>query len=190
MSAAAQQREPRTQPGERLQHVIQGEFAVVDKPGVILTTLLGSCVAVCLHDPVAKVGGLNHFLLPGDSSQSGQSLKYGVNAMELLINGLIKVGASRDRLQAKAFGGGRVVSGLGAIGAKNIQFAREFLEMEGIPCLAESLGGDKARRIRFWPDTGRATQMLLESTAPEVVEVETKVTPPAPKAAASDLELF
>lgn len=177
--------------GERLQHVIQGEFAVVERPGIVLTTLLGSCVAVCLFDPLARVGGMNHFLLPGEDQAGNQTLKYGVNAMELLINGLVGLGASRERLVAKAFGGGRVIAGLGSIGAKNIEFARRFMEAENIPCLSESLGGDRARRIRFWPTTGRATQMFLDDSPMEVVRTEEAAMRPAPKAAPkSDVELF
>lgn len=174
---------------ERMVHVVQGEYAVVSEPGLVLTTILGSCVATCLWDPVAAVGGMNHFLLPGDDS-SGDSMKYGVNAMELLVNGLLQQGAARARLQAKLFGGARVIQNLSDIGVKNAEFANKFLQLEGIPCVGQSLGGERARRIRFWPMTGRAGQMLLESSHVEVVAAERARPAPQAPSAAGSIELF
>lgn len=171
---------------ERLMHVVQGEFYVASAPGIVLTTILGSCVATCIWDPVAAVGGMNHFLLPGDEN-SGEEVKYGVNAMELLINGLLQAGAARTRFQAKLFGGARVLAGLGDIGAKNAEFAETFLRTERIACVGQSLGGTRARRVRFWPQSGRAGQMLLESTHLEVLHSE-KARPQA--SAAGSVELF
>lgn len=177
---------------ERVVHVVQGEYMVVAEPGVVLTTILGSCVATCLWDASAGVGGMNHFLLPGDESSGSDSMKYGINAMELLVNGLLQRGASRARMQAKLFGGAHVIQNLSDIGQKNAEFAHKFLKMEGIACAGESLGGDRARRIRFWPQTGRAAQMLLESSHPEVVTAERKRPAAAPSApsAAGSVELF
>ncbi|MBY0563594.1 MAG: chemotaxis protein CheD [Hyphomonadaceae bacterium] len=179
-------------PRERMLHVVQGEYAVVSEPGVVLTTILGSCVATCMWDPVAEVGGMNHFLLPGDASNGGESLKYGVNSMELLINGMLQRGAVRRRMQAKLFGGARVVPGLSDVGAQNAAFALDFLRLECIPCVGQSLGGDQARRIRFWPATGRVAQMLVETTE-TILEVERKrpaaaIRPQDP--AAGSVELF
>lgn len=142
-------------------HVVQGQYRVSDDPNEVQSTVLGSCVACCLRDPVRGVGGMNHFILPGDEG-GPDSVKYGVNAMELLINGLLQKGASRSRLEAKLFGGANVVQGLSDIGAKNSAFARRFLESEGIRCIGESLGGNRARRVKFWPASGRALQMLLQ----------------------------
>lgn len=176
---------------ERFVHVIQGEYRVVDEPGVVLTTILGSCVATCLWDPFAAVGGLNHFLLPGDDGDAGEEMKYGVNAMELLINGMLQKGAARGRIQAKLFGGANVVQGLSDVGARNAEFGRRFLQLEGIPLIAESLGGNRARRIRFWPTTGRAGQMLLDPTNTEVIAAERRrVEKPAANPAAGSVELF
>ncbi len=84
------------------------------------TTILGSCVAACLHDPLAGVGGMNHFLLPGDDNEDPGNLRYGVHAMELLINALLGLGAKRDRIEAKLFGGAHVVHNLADIGARNV----------------------------------------------------------------------
>ena len=136
---------PRVAPSERLIHVVQGEYFVTDEPNVVLTTILGSCVATCMWDPVAGVGGMNHFLLPGDEDSGTEEMKYGVNAMELLVNGLLKKGALRSRLQAKLFGGAQVIAGLSDIGGKNAAFAEKFLRLENIPCAGQSLRGDRAR---------------------------------------------
>jgi len=179
-----------TEPHERLIHVIQGEFAIVDDPNAILTTLLGSCVAVCMRDPVAGIGGMNHFLLPGDASSGSDSVKYGVNAMELLVNGILKKGGLRSRLEAKLFGGAHVVRGVGMIGQQNAEFAEQFLEAEGIRSLGGSLGGEKARRIRYWPASGRVRQIFLAGSPPEVVEADVRKPAPPPTADAGALELF
>ena len=185
MSAAAQV-------SEKLQHVIQGEFAVTDDPNIVLTAILGSCVACCLHDPIARVGGMNHFLLPGDESSGDDSLRYGVNSMELLINGLFRRGARRDRIEAKLFGGARVLAGLSDVGAQNAAFARRFLKEEGIPCIGESLGGNQARRVRFSPTTGAARQLLLDKVDQSTLAVEAprRKAPEKAPDSSGDLDLF
>lgn len=165
-------------------HVVQGDFAVAADAEVILTAILGSCVAACLRDPVAGVGGMNHFLLPASGGDTSNPVVYGAQAMELLINALLKRGARKERLEAKLFGGGRMLGNLSDIGAQNADFARAFLRAEGIACVAESLGGDRARRVRFWPHSGRARQALLQSrlAAPE--------SPPRPSPGAGEIDLF
>lgn len=170
---------------ERLIHVIQGDYAVARDDSSVLTAILGSCVAACIRDPKAGVGGMNHFLLPEARANSSEQVLYGAQSMELLINALLKAGARKDRLEAKIFGGARMIAGLSDIGQSNCEFARRFLRDEGIPCLAESLGGTKARRIRFWPVSGRARQMLLGNV--HSVEPTPPATPPKP---ANDVELF
>jgi chemotaxis protein CheD len=149
--------------GERRIHVIQGEFYVSEDPGVMLTTILGSCVSACIRDPVARVGGMNHFLLPGLDAKSGDSEaeRYGVHLMELLLNGLLKKGARRERLEARLFGGARTVDGLSDIGARNAIFAEGFLSSEGINYIGGSLRGDHGRRVQFWPVSGRARQAVI-----------------------------
>jgi chemotaxis protein CheD len=150
--------------------VTQGSFAIGDSPNELLMTILGSCVATCLHDPVAGIGGLNHFLLPEGRGDDAKSQKYGLNLMELLINALLKKGARRDRLEAKLFGGAEITLGLTNAGAANAAFARKFLNEEGIRCVSESLGGNQARKLRFWPTSGRAQQLLLSrDDAPPIV---------------------
>src|SRR5262245_24664514 len=125
--------------GSRLVHVVQGDYAIGDRPDIVLTTILGSCVSACIRDPEAGIGGMNHFLLPGvDRGQD--SLKYGVHAMELLINALLQRGAMRARLEAKLFGGACVVAGLTSdVGKENAAFAERFLDAENIPCVSQSL---------------------------------------------------
>lgn len=144
-------------------HIIQGEYRVTSDPNVILTTLLGSCVSACLRDPFAGVGGMNHFLLPGRETRARrlEAESYGVHLMELLVNGLLREGARRERLEAKLFGGGRTIEGLTDIGAMNAEFAERFLANERITCVGGSLRGDQGRRIQYWPISGRARQTYL-----------------------------
>lgn len=167
-------------------HVVQGDFAVSDDPDVMMTTVLGSCVATCMYDEITGVGGMNHFLLPGENNPN-QNIVYGVNAMELLINGLLKLGAQRPSLKAKLFGGGQLIKIASDIGEKNIEFGRRFLADEGIECVSESLGGVRARRVQFWPTTGRARQRQM-AEAVETAELEPAPAPKAP--AADDVEFF
>lgn len=171
----------------RRQHVIQGQFVVTDEPDVVLSTILGSCVAACLRDPHAGVGGMNHFLLPGDENNEG--LRYGVNAMELLINGLLRRGAQRERLEAKLFGGARLIDGLTDVGEQNAAFAERFLADEGIRRAGGSLGGSRARRVEFWPASGRARQLQLAERESSVFGAERAYTI-APQRATADVELF
>jgi chemotaxis protein CheD len=177
--------------GLRPVHIVQGEHFVTDNPELVLTTILGSCVAACMRDPVAKIGGMNHFLLPGGDPREGaaDSVRYGVHAMELLVNALLAQGARRDRLEGKLFGGARLISGLTDVGAMNADFAENFLRREGLNHAGGSLRGELGRRIQYWPVGGRARQVFLPKDAPEVFAQETRRTPkPAPDTGA--LELF
>jgi len=177
---------------DRRIHVIQGEYKVSDKPNVVFSTILGSCVAACMLDPVAGVGGMNHFLLPGntDSLASGQAKRYGVHLMELLINGLLKKGARRDRLQAKLFGGARTVTTFSNVGEKNALFAEQFLADEGIRIIGSSTGGNLGRKVEFWPVSGRARQFFLSGAETDTaVEREQVPARPVPETASS-VELF
>jgi chemotaxis protein CheD len=153
--------------GTRFVTLTQGEFHASREP-VVLSTILGSCVAVCLHDPATGIGGMNHFLLPdGGDARDATSERYGVNAMEQLINALLRLGARRAGLVAKAFGGANMSPRLAPIGDANARFTREFLATEGITCLAESFGGANARRVHFWPQSGKAQQMIVPGSIEE-----------------------
>jgi chemotaxis protein CheD len=171
-------------------HVIQGEYYVSEEPDLVLTTILGSCVAACVRDNTAGVGGMNHFLLPGDQDRPAEGgLRYGVQAMELLVNGLLRRGARRDRLEAKLFGGARLIDGLTDIGDQNAAFAERFLRDEGIRFTGGSLRGDQPRRIQFWPVSGRARQVLLARRDASVFATE-RQRRPAPREDVGALELF
>jgi chemotaxis protein CheD len=167
---------------ERRINIIQGEQYVDNDPATVLTTLLGSCVAACLWDPKAGVGGMNHFLLPGD--------RYGVHSMELLVNGLLRKGAQRDRLQAKLFGGARMIKGLTDVGELNAAFAERFLRAENIAIVGGSLRGETGRRIQFWPASGRARQILMGNEVEAVFQAERRAPALRPAAASADVELF
>lgn len=142
-------------------HITQGEFATGEHHDVMITTVLGSCVSACLWDPEAGIGGMNHILLPHGASGGVDTVGSSVNAMELLINSIVKQGGQKHRLAAKIFGGGQMISQFSDVGQRNGEFVVSYLRDEGISCLSQSLGGDQARRIQFWPHTGRARQKLL-----------------------------
>lgn len=143
-------------------HVGQGEHYVTDDPSVMLSTILGSCVAMCLRDPTAGVGGMNHFLLPEDTgSGTDVGRRYGAYAMEILINDCLKMGARRGALEAKLFGGGRMFDSLKDVGRANADFAERFLRDEGIAVVGGSLRGSGGRRVQFWPVSGRVMQRVV-----------------------------
>lgn len=181
-------------PAERRVHVVQGEYYVTDDPSIVLTTILGSCVAACMRDPVARVGGMNHFLLPEGVAASGapEALRYGVHSMELLVNGLLTRGARRDRIETRLFGGARMVQGLTDIGEKNATFAEDFLRRENLAYLGGSLRGNHGRRVQFWPVAGRMRQMMMGGDEARVFEAERKtvVVPVAPPPDTGTVELF
>jgi chemotaxis protein CheD len=171
-------------------NLIQGEYKVSADPKVVFSTLLGSCVGACIRDPIAGVGGMNHFLLPGNEV-GAESERAGVHLMELLVNGLMRQGAQRERLEAKIFGGARMMQGLSDIGKKNAEFAKRFLSYEGIRIVGSDLGGERGRRLHFWPVTGRARQSYMAvaeamaATAPKAPSVARYVAP-----STGDVDLF
>ncbi len=140
-----------------------------------ITTLLGSCVAVCLYDPKLRLAGMNHFLLPSRAKSSGDDtdvILAGDYSMEVLLNTMLNQGAAKSRLVAKAFGGGTIVTSiLMAIGQRNAEFAKEWLEREGIPLTAQDFGGSWSRKVIFTPDGGDAFCRRLAITQPGVQEV-------------------
>lgn len=166
--------------------IVQGEHAVVAEPGVVITTLLGSCVAVCLHDAEARVGGMNHFLLGTPAADQAlrreEMSRYGVHAMELLINAMMAHGAARQRLRARIFGGANIIAGLGGIGSDNAAFAVRFMGVENIPTGPSDVGGTAPRRVEFRPWDGMVRSIRAEDASP-----------PAPlplMPLAGDIELF
>ena len=183
-------RKYRTRDGFLHVQLTLGDTYVTSDPEEVLTTILGSCIATCIRDPLAGVGGMNHFLLPEGKNGDREARCYGVNAMELLINDILKHGGDRRRLEAKLFGGANVVSALTDVGSRNCAFARQFLSDEGIPVLGGDVGGDVARRIQYMPVSGRARQAVVRGAEQlaerELTALHTKVD----KAAVSDVEFF
>jgi chemotaxis protein CheD len=148
--------------------ILPGEFYATTEDEVIVT-VLGSCVAACLLDPIALVGGMNHFMLPVKQGDRDPDVffaaRYGAAAMEFLINDLLHLGAQRDRIVAKAFGGGHVMQGMSTdIGSQNIDFVRRFLRNEGIPLWTEDMGGPFPRKVYFFPHTGQVLVKRMERT--------------------------
>ena len=148
--------------------ILPGEYyATTDN--TVIVTVLGSCVAVCLRDPHLKIGGMNHFMLPSDglseTSSVSESARYGVFAMELLINQMLKLGADRRRLEAKVFGGGNVLKGFTGlnVGERNADFIIDYLDTEHIPVLASDLLDQYPRKVYFAPNTGRVDVKKIKS---------------------------
>jgi chemotaxis protein CheD len=148
--------------------ILPGEYyATTDD--TLIVTVLGSCVSVCLRDPVVEIGGMNHFLLPSDESTNissvSESARYGVFAMELLINQMLKLGAVKSRLEAKIFGGGNVLRGLtlNSVGQRNAEFVVDYLKAESIPIIASDLLDEFPRKVYFFPDTGKVLVRKIKS---------------------------
>lgn len=167
---------------QRICNIVQGDHAVSGDPAVVITTILGSCVSACIQDPVAGIGGANHFLL-ADPGNGPIDIRYAAAAMEVLINSLLRAGAQKHRLEAKLFGGARLMPKLPDIGRDNARAAAQFLDAEGIPVVASDLGGVQARKLRFIPSTGRVQiQRLAEAN---LTSIEAPRQPKAP-----GIELF
>ena len=147
--------------------ILPGEFFVHDED-ILLTTTLGSCIAACLWDRSARLGGMNHFMLPEGSGDSG---RYGSYAMELLINEMMKRGASRTSMEAKVFGGGQVVSGMNSlnVGERNTQFVIDYLKTERIPILSKDVMDVYPRKVCFLSASGKAMVKRLAPTQAEAL---------------------
>ncbi len=149
--------------------VLPGDHYVSKRKDEMIVTILGSCVAACIRDPKTGIGGMNHFMLP--ESNSGKwgtvnaNMRYGNFAMETLINEILKTGCPRERLEVKLFGGGNVIPGTLKVGDQNGKFALNYLQYEGFKPKACDLGGKHARRIHYFPETGKVDRLLLKRTA-------------------------
>jgi chemotaxis protein CheD len=163
--------------GETYVRVFQGQYYVTNDPGEVLSTVLGSCIAVCIRDPQAGYGGMNHFLLPqaAPSRPQGFSLRYGVYSVERLINDILGHGGERHRLEVKVFGGANVLNGMAKIGSRNADFVEQYLASEGLPIAARHLRGDIARRIRYYPKTGRVMLSRISRDAIDIGRQEIKL---------------
>ncbi len=138
--------------------VLPGEYFVTTSD-MVLVTVLGSCVSACIRDRTKGLGGMNHFMLPSgrDDETYSPSARYGAYAMEVLINHLLKLGARREDLEAKIFGGGRVLASLAGseVGTRNVSFVRDYLANERIPVAAEDLLDVYPRKVYYFPASGR-----------------------------------
>ncbi len=173
--------------------VLPGEFFVHDDDVLIMTTL-GSCIAACLWDRERRIGGMNHFMLPDVGTGGDASGRYGSYAMELLINELVKRGATRATMEAKVFGGGAVISGMTSInvGERNTQFVLDYLKTERIAVVSKDVMDVYPRKVCFLPASGKAmVKRLAPASADAVVREERaaaqRVVPPASGAGSVDL---
>lgn len=183
---------------QHARNIHPGQWAVEDSTPI--ATLLGSCVAVCLFDPKLHFGGLNHFMLPvrtRSTDSEYDALLRGDYAMEVLVNAMLSKGAQKQRMIAKAFGGGNVVSSLRkSIGNGNITFTQAWLEREGITLVSSDFGGPWARKIIFAPNSGDAfckriqiTQEISSQVAQQEVAYENTLLGPS-KPREKKIELF
>ncbi|MPT48940.1 MAG: chemotaxis protein CheD [Sphingobium sp.] len=177
-----------TPPATHHDHVtiMQGQAYVGTGKPEIVTTILGSCIACCLYDPVARIGGMNHFLLAEPAPDSGvvADANYGAYLMELLINQMMTSGALKSRMKAHIYGGADMHRGMTQIGSANARFARQFLATENIPLVRSDTGGECARRVDFDPVRGRVRVRIVGRRD---VPVE---RPSAPRPASGEVELF
>jgi len=180
--------------------ILPGEYFVT-RSDEIIQTVLGSCISACVRDPALRIGGMNHFMLPEDITNGssswhdpsiGLSTRYGSFAMESLLNDLMKLGAKRERLEVKLAGGGRVLASMTDVGSRNIEFARNWLHLEGLPIAGEDVGDTHPRRVLYFPATGRVLMFRLRSVdLGEVVNREKQYqTTLRQKPAGNDVELF
>lgn len=153
--------------------ILPGEYFVHDEDMLIMTTL-GSCIAACLWDRNAKVGGMNHFMLPDGAGDSG---RYGSYAMELLINEMMKRGANRMTMEAKVFGGGQVISGMNTmnVGERNTSFVMDYLKTERIPVVSKDVLDIYPRKVCFLPGSGKAMVKRLAPAHPDALVQQDRV---------------
>ncbi|MFN7038192.1 MAG: chemoreceptor glutamine deamidase CheD [Alphaproteobacteria bacterium] len=148
--------------GLTITELISGDCYIARNENEMIVTILGSCISACIRDPVLKIGGMNHFLLPyiENSCELNDddltALRYGSYSMEILINQLLEKGAKKSFLEVKLFGGAELIKNCTKIGAKNINFVKEYLKNEKLNIISEDLGGVSARRIHYYPTTGQA----------------------------------
>lgn len=155
-------------------NVKPGEFYVTAQSEAI-TTLLGSCISACIRDPIAGIGGINHFILPAEGGSKffdSDSARYGAYAMEQLINTLMKFGGSKSRMEVKITGGASLIKGCREIGAYNIQFVLDYIKKEGLKLLSSDVGGEQARHVVYLPQSGRLLVKKLNQTETQPLSAE------------------
>lgn len=180
--------------------ILPGEY-YVSRGEEAISTVLGSCVSACVRDPTRGIGGMNHFMLPQDATQGpndwldpavGLATRYGSYAMESLINDLLKLGAVRERLEIKLFGGGRILAAMTDVGGRNIEFIRKYMTLEGYRVAAEDLGGTQPRKVVYFPASGRARLRKLRPVENRIISHHEQLylDSLARQAAGGEVELF
>ena len=151
--------------------ILPGEYYVTINDESIIT-VLGSCVSACIRDRVFGVGGMNHFMLPEDSSgggghlsMGGKAARYGGFAMEQMINDILKNGGLRENLEVKIFGGGKVIKNMSTmdVGKRNIDFVNDYIKTEGLTLLSEDVGDIYPRKVMYFPATGKVKLKKLRN---------------------------
>ncbi|MDH5517293.1 MAG: chemoreceptor glutamine deamidase CheD [Gammaproteobacteria bacterium] len=175
--------------------ILPGEY-YVSVTNELITTVLGSCISVCIRDPKNGIGGMNHFMLPKDNSNDGSivsdAARYGNYAMEHLINDILHYGGERRNLEFKVFGGGKVLDMKMNIGQKNIDFVFEYLKMENFSVLTDDVGDIYPRKVNYFPKTGVARVKKLKKLHNQtIITRENRYLDEIKKApVVSDVELF
>ncbi|BCG64556.1 MAG: chemotaxis protein CheD [Methyloprofundus sp.] len=159
--------------------LLPGEYYVTLE-NELITTVLGSCISACICDPIAGVGGMNHFMLPetskdrlrsGVESVVGNATRYGNYAMEHLINVILASGGKRKNLQVKLFGGGKIIPTMSDVGKRNIQFVLEYVDAEALTLLAQDLGDIYPRKVNFYPKTGKVKMKKIQDIHNETLAI-------------------
>ncbi len=166
--------------------ILPGEYFVHDEDILIMTTL-GSCIAACIWDRQLRVGGMNHFMLPDGTATGADAGRYGSYAMELLINELVKRGATRSTMEAKVFGGGAVISGMNSInvGERNTKFVLDYLATERITVVSKDVMDIYPRKVCFLPHSGKAMVKRLAATNTDALLAQERAAAAKPVPAAS-----
>ncbi|MGZ8380868.1 MAG: chemoreceptor glutamine deamidase CheD [Nitrospira sp.] len=178
--------------------ILPGEFFVSAEP-MIVYTVLGSCVSACIRDPLAGVGGMNHFMLPkpkeAGTDSWGESTRYGSYAMESLINEILKRGGVKSRLEVKLFGAGRIYEGTIDVGARNAEWVLEYVRMEGLTACKTDLGDVLPRKIYYFTESGRVLMKKIEKVKNDTIaarerEYESRIQEKKQVVAEEDVTLF
>ncbi|GMR16865.1 MAG: chemoreceptor glutamine deamidase CheD [Gammaproteobacteria bacterium] len=150
--------------------ILPGEY-YVSVQGELISTVLGSCISACIHDPVVGIGGMNHFMLPVSKKnikamdKASDATRYGNYAMEKLVNEILKAGGKKQNLEVKLFGGGKVLAGLNTfdIGLQNITFIRGYVAFEELNVISSDLGDIYPRKVLYFTDTGKIKMKKLRN---------------------------
>ncbi len=178
--------------------ILPGEYYVT-KHDEMITTVLGSCISVCIYEQSIGMGGMNHFMLPSSNSMSdsedllSDSFRYGDVAMERMINDLLRNGADKRKIKFKAFGGGQIIKQMTSVGERNIRFLRKFMMLEGYKLDAQDLGGIHPRKVNFFPQEGRVLVKKLQHMHNDTIaarETKYKSELDTPVDSFGDIDLF